>query len=231
MDLVSVYLSSIRINFGFPGGSGVKNPRQRKRCRRCGFDSWVGKIPWRRAWHPTPVFLPGESHGQRSLVGYSPQGCKELDMTEHAHMQEFHSHTFTVFSRPKGTQVVAIGYLMFTKKGEKGIIWNHLCIPEKEWSPVKALLYLGTAVRHQIFLELFATHTRHSVSLCRDNDDEMQILFLTKLVWWDQNLKVWPSRFPGLGVQRLLFEGGDTAFSFCVGWKNSTLEVLVGLFF
>ena len=36
------------------------------------FDSWVGKIPWRRAWQPTPVFLPGESHGQRSLVGYSP---------------------------------------------------------------------------------------------------------------------------------------------------------------
>ena len=35
---------------------------------RCGFDSWVGKIPWRRAWQPTPVFLPGESHGQRSLA-------------------------------------------------------------------------------------------------------------------------------------------------------------------
>ena len=39
--------------------------------RRCGFDLWVGKIPWRRAWQPTPVFLPGESHGQRNLVGYS----------------------------------------------------------------------------------------------------------------------------------------------------------------
>ena len=38
--------------------------------------------PWRRAWQPTPVFLPGESHGQRSLVGYSPRGHKELDMTE-----------------------------------------------------------------------------------------------------------------------------------------------------
>jgi len=43
---------------------------------------WVGKIPWRRAWQPTPVFLPGESHGQRSLVGYCPKGCKELDTTE-----------------------------------------------------------------------------------------------------------------------------------------------------
>ena len=41
------------------------------------FDLWVGKIPWRRAWQPTPVFLPGESHGQRSLVGYSPWGHKE----------------------------------------------------------------------------------------------------------------------------------------------------------
>ena len=38
-------------------------------CKRCGFHPWVGKIPWRRAWQPTPVFLPGESHGQRSLVG------------------------------------------------------------------------------------------------------------------------------------------------------------------
>ena len=46
------------------------------------FDSWVGKIPWRRKWHPTPVLLPGESHGQRSLAGYSPWDRKELDMTE-----------------------------------------------------------------------------------------------------------------------------------------------------
>ena len=41
-------------------------------CRRCGFSPWVGKISWRRAWQPTLVFLPGESHGQRSLVGYNP---------------------------------------------------------------------------------------------------------------------------------------------------------------
>ena len=47
-----------------------------------GFNPWVGKIPWRRKWQPTPVFLPGDSHGQRSLVDYSPWGCKESDMTE-----------------------------------------------------------------------------------------------------------------------------------------------------
>ena len=47
-----------------------------KRCKRHEFDPWVGKIPWRRAWQSTPVFLPGESHGQRNLVGYSPQVAK-----------------------------------------------------------------------------------------------------------------------------------------------------------
>ena len=48
-----------------------------------GFDPWVRKIPWRREWQPTPVFLSGKFHGQRSLVGYSPWGYKELDTTEH----------------------------------------------------------------------------------------------------------------------------------------------------
>ena len=49
---------------------------------RIGFDPWVGTIPWRKEWQPTPVFLPGESHGQRSLAGYSPWGHKESDRTE-----------------------------------------------------------------------------------------------------------------------------------------------------
>ena len=57
----------------------VKNPLQ---CRRLGFDPWVGKMPWRRAWQPTPVFLPGESPWARSLAGCSPQDGKQLDMTE-----------------------------------------------------------------------------------------------------------------------------------------------------
>ena len=51
-------------------------------CRRPGFDPWVGKIPWRRKRQLTPVFLPGESHGQRSLVGCSPWGRKESDTTK-----------------------------------------------------------------------------------------------------------------------------------------------------
>ena len=54
-------------------------------CRKAGFNPWVRKIPWRREWQPTPVLLPGESHGQRSLVGYSPWGGKESDTTERLH--------------------------------------------------------------------------------------------------------------------------------------------------
>ena len=52
-------------------------------CRRCRFDPWVGKIPWRRKWQPTPVFLPIKSHGQRSLEGYSPRDHKRVT-TEHS---------------------------------------------------------------------------------------------------------------------------------------------------
>ena len=65
--------------------SGKESACQCRRCKRCRFYPWVGKIPWSRKWQPTPVFLPGEFHGQRSLVGYSPWGCKESDTTEHAH--------------------------------------------------------------------------------------------------------------------------------------------------
>ena len=61
----------------------VKNPpASAEMLRDAKFDPWVGKIPWRRAQPPTPVFLPGEFHGQSSLVGYSPWGHKELDTTE-----------------------------------------------------------------------------------------------------------------------------------------------------
>ena len=58
--------------------------------KRFRFNLWVGKILWRRAWQPTPVLLPGESHGRRSLAGYSPRGHKESDTTE-----RLSTHTLT----------------------------------------------------------------------------------------------------------------------------------------
>ena len=67
-------LFCIEVWYSFLGGAGSKEHacQSRRLNKRCGFNPWVGKIPGRRAWQPTPVFLPGESHGQRSLAGYSP---------------------------------------------------------------------------------------------------------------------------------------------------------------
>ena len=57
---------------GFPGGPSGKDPTCQCRGMRCRVNPWVRKIPWRRAWQPIPVSLPGESHGHWSLVGYRP---------------------------------------------------------------------------------------------------------------------------------------------------------------
>ena len=69
---------------GFPGGSSGKEPAcQCRRCKTLRFGPWVGKIPWWRAWQPTPVFLPGELYGQRSLAGYSPWVTKGWTQLKH----------------------------------------------------------------------------------------------------------------------------------------------------
>ena len=84
-----------------------------------GFHAWVGKIPWRRKWQPIPVFLPEESHGRRSLVGYSPRGCKELDTTEwlHFHFQRL-SSCHTKWS---------------SQKEKTNTIWYHFYMASKIW--------------------------------------------------------------------------------------------------
>ena len=74
---ISTFKCTVQNSIGFLGASYGKESS----CS-AEFDPWVGKIPWRRAWQPTPVFLPGESHGQRSLVGCSPWGRKELHTAE-----------------------------------------------------------------------------------------------------------------------------------------------------
>ena len=74
--------SLISFHQGFPDGTSKELTCQSRGHKTCEFNPWVRKIPWRRARQLTPVFLPGESHGQRSLMGYSPQGHKESKMTE-----------------------------------------------------------------------------------------------------------------------------------------------------
>ena len=60
---------------GFPGDSAVNAAPAMQETQVCVFHPWAGKIPWRREWQPTPVFLSEKSHGQRSLEGHSPWGC------------------------------------------------------------------------------------------------------------------------------------------------------------
>ena len=82
-ERTEVVMFQLRLKLSRVGASLLAQwQRIRLQCRRRGFHPWVGKIPWRREWLPTPVFLPGESHRQKSLVGYSPWGRKESYVTE-----------------------------------------------------------------------------------------------------------------------------------------------------
>ena len=85
----------------------VKNVPANAGDMRHGFSPWIGKVPRRKAWEPTPVFLPGESHGQRSLVGCSSQGHKQSDTTEttkHTHTHPV-TNTTELLSRFNGFKV------------------------------------------------------------------------------------------------------------------------------
>ena len=92
------------VNLCFPGGSEVKNLPAN--AGDSGLIHGSGRFPWKRKWQPTPVFLPGKSHGQRSLVGYSPWSCKE-------------SYTTTSFCMPVMFQ------LKSTRRGRKKIKKTH----------------------------------------------------------------------------------------------------------
>ena len=87
-------------HYGFPGGSVVKNLPASLPARRLRCDPWVRKIPWRGKWQPTPIFLPGKSHGQRSLAGYSPWGCKRAGHDLETNTQTHTSH-YTFVQTPR----------------------------------------------------------------------------------------------------------------------------------
>ena len=113
--------------------SGQEPACQCRRCARCGFDPWVGKIPWSRKWHPSPIFLLGKSHRQRSLTDYSPRGCKKSDMTQHALVRTYacthtrtHTHTHTHTQRSEdyqGDALVRFSMIMRRKKSGLFFFW------------------------------------------------------------------------------------------------------------
>ena len=90
--------------------SGKESACQCQRHKWCSFNLWVGKMPWRKEWQPTPVFLLGKSHGQRSLGGYSPWGLKESDMTEHRHT---HTHTHSYTHVPDTVSIPRMKYSLY----------------------------------------------------------------------------------------------------------------------
>ena len=89
---ISLNLTITNYQIAFQGGTVVKNLPPVQRCKRHNFNPWVGKILWRRKWQPTPVLLPGKSHGQRSLAAYSQRGHKESEMTEGLSMHNYQIH-------------------------------------------------------------------------------------------------------------------------------------------
>ena len=148
---------------GFPGGArGKEHACQWRRHKRCGFNSWVRKISWRREWQPTPVFLPRESHGQKSLVGYGLQGHKELDTSEATQQQQQHDYLCWVRGEWSAVTVISI-CLPFTETFFK---YNNLCkFHNHFWDPgviisiVKvSKLKLKIVKCHHSFIHLF-THS------------------------------------------------------------------------
>ena len=129
--------------------------RIRLQCRRPRFDPWIQKIPWRRQWLPHPVFLPREFYGQRSLVGYSPWGHKELDTIEQLTFMS-HSRAKHVFlphrvtHHPitlRGLPPSCAGPSLPTAVGGP-FSRRHLCSPEPWLQPCLQSLSVPASLNH-----------------------------------------------------------------------------------
>ena len=108
--------ASTSILYGLPWWlSGKESACQ---CSRHGFNPWAGKIPWRKKWQPTPVFLPGKSHGPRSLVGYSPWGRKKVEHNLASKQQQLHLNNVLKMSFPTFFTFVSLSVFFFLEEEE-----------------------------------------------------------------------------------------------------------------
>jgi len=128
------YISGTFLGLGLPWWLGGKKKKQKTtcQCRKRRFNPWVGKIPWRRVWLPTPVFLPGESHGQRRLASCSPQGHKESDITEQLSVNMSTSRFGGCYGEEKQILVLLESFSLQAKMKEGSVInrrerWARLC--------------------------------------------------------------------------------------------------------
>ena len=150
---------------GFPRWRSRESTRQCRRPRRRGFDPWVGKIPWRRKWLPTAVFLPGKSRGQTSLPGHSPWGCNGSDTTERTHARmhaRAHTHTHRVTClKLNGASAVGKGMVPpFTRARAHTHTHTHTYMSRAEWgfcrrkrhgSPIHSLTHTHTHTHTHIY--------------------------------------------------------------------------------
>ena len=127
-------------------------------CKRPGFNPWVRKVPWRRKRQPTLVFSPGESHRQRSLEGYSPQGHKESNTTEQLSVYT-HTHTHTHTHTPKK--------------------------PRKHWSgEQQAYLWSLASLVPKLFLYTWATSSCDSTLVWPARLSAQGLLWTPLLLFW-----------------------------------------------
>ena len=125
---------------------GKESTCQYRRRKRHGFDPWVRKIPWKRKWQPIPAFLPGKSHGQRSLAGYSPWDQKESNMTEWACTHAFLLLWLSrIYCFSLSSLILSLFYL--------------ICY----WTP---LVYFSLQLLYSSALWLLFGTSLHSLSLC-----------------------------------------------------------------
>ena len=136
LKYLSLLLSCNTSLWGFSGGSGKETACQCTKRKRHGFTLRVRKIPWSRKQQPTPILLPGKSHGQRSLAAYSPWGRKELEHSwAHEHKQTKKSH----MERPCIDTTVQLGvvWALMLNLGVKTLqrfhsqLSSHLCLPSR----------------------------------------------------------------------------------------------------
>ena len=125
----------------FSGKESARIVRDRLQCRRPGLDPSVRKIPWRRKWQPTPVFLPREFHGQRSLVGYSPWSRQESDTTEW-----LSAHIHQMITSTVNTGWALIDMSMCNPAMTLVLKW--CAVYQRPWGSVGGFLEFGSSIYH-----------------------------------------------------------------------------------
>ena len=135
-DLVAAAAAAALSGGGFPDGSVL---RIHLPSRRHGFDPWLEKTPWRRKWQPTPVFLPGKSHGQRRLVGYSPWGHERFKCDLETKQQQQMKWREKLFFISQCRAKIFFVFAQYRKVSQKVFI-NQILTKEAFWVKITNVL-------------------------------------------------------------------------------------------